>query len=71
MAHLLGWGASKAAQAWLLVNPQETDTALPPPNSESTDCYTLASSLPCHLFSFIYIGTGHRSASTLDKKKPS
>lgn len=46
-----------------------------PLNSESTDCYTLAFSLPCHLFSFLFPCTyryvqSASTASTLCKQNP-
>lgn len=69
MGHCLGCGANKAAQAWLLVNSQATDTALAPPNSEK-QTVALLHLLPRQLFPFIYIGTGHRSASTLYEQNP-
>ena len=46
-------GANKAAQAWLLVNSQATDTALAPPNSEkqiSTQLHPLCQDIFFHLF---------------------
>lgn len=70
MGHRLGGGANKAAQAWLLVNSQATDTALAPPNSEKQTSTHLHPLCQNSFFPFIYIGTGHRSASTLYEQNP-
>ena len=53
MGHCLGCGANKAAQAWLLVNSQATDTALAPPNSEK-QATTLASSAKTTFSIYLY-----------------